>query len=299
MIADGHRLWIGAILATSLLINGCASSDSAEAPEETVYAVRGVVREVRPDDERVIIEHEEVPGYMPAMTMPFNVRDEVLFDQLKLGEAIAFELVVKQSSSWIREITATDAASLVLPVKRSSKQGAASIAAPSRATRLDEGDLMPDFRLLDQRGQEITPQTFAGKEIVVTFIFTRCPLPDFCPRMSSQFAELEKSILNDPELKSHVRLLSISIDPEFDKPAVLKEYAAHFSHSDGELWRFAVGTPTQTDRLTHAFSVHTELAGGTISHGLCTAWIGPDGTVKQIWRGNAWKPEDVLSAISD
>lgn len=295
-IVSGLR--ICGVLATVLLLNGCSQSDSTVPPEETVYPMRGVVREVRQEDASVVIEHEEVPGYMPAMTMPFNVRNEALFDQLKKGEAIAFELVVKQDSSWIRQVTATDAATLVLAEKRPSREATSAVAAHSRSVRLSEGDLMPDFRLLDQLEHEITPQTFAGKDLVVTFIFTRCPLPDFCPRISSQFAELEKAVLESPKLRSQVKLLSISIDPEFDTPAVLKEYAVHFSRSDGELWRFAVGTQTQTDRLTDAFSVHTETSGGTIDHGLCTAWIGSDGIVKQIWRGNGWKPSDVLSAIN-
>jgi protein SCO1/2 len=279
------------VLAVALLLSACSRSESTALSGETIYPLRGVVREVRQEDSSVVIEHEDVPGYMPAMTMPFNVRDEALFEHLKPGEAIAFELVVTDDSSWIRDISATDISSLQLPSKTRS------IAPAANFSRLVEGDLQPDFQLLDQQGRAITPQTFAGQDLILTFIFTRCPLPDFCPRMSSQFAELEKAVLDDPELRSHVRLLSISIDPEFDKPAVLQDYAAHFSRGEGDLWRFAVGTPEQTERLTHAFSVHTEVAGGTISHGLCTAWIGPDGIVKQLWRGNGWKPQDVLSAI--
>lgn len=302
-VAELKMFGIGAgVIAVALLLNGCSPSEpnvTATVPsDETVYPMRGIVREVRQDDAGVIIEHEDVPGYMPAMTMPFNVRDKALFDQLKVGEAIAFELVVKGTSSWIRQITATDASTLQLAPKRSLAERASANASQSQSPRVDEGDLMPDFRLLDQLGHEIDPQTFAGKDVVVTFIFTRCPLPDFCPRMSSHFAELEKAILENPDLRSQVRLLSVTIDPKFDTPAILKEYADHFSHSDGELWRFAVGTQEQTDRLTHAFSVHTETSDGTINHTLCTAWIGSDGTVKQIWRGNAWEPKDVLSAIN-
>ena len=294
-VVDGLRIF--GLCAVVLFFNGCSRIESPAASDETVYPMRGVVREVRQDDASVVIEHEDVPGFMPAMTMPFNVRDEALFDQLKDGEAIAFELVVKGTSSWIRQIAATDASTLVLAPKRASAEGASPNAAQLKSMRLSEGDLMPDFRLLDQLGHEITPQTFTGHDLVVTFIFTRCPLPDFCPRMSSHFAELEKSVLEDPKLRSQVKLLSISIDPEFDTPNVLKEYAAHYSHSDGELWRFAAGTQAQTDRLTQAFSVHTESSGGTINHGLCTAWIGSDGIVHQIWRGNGWEPADVLSAI--
>lgn len=294
-IEDGIRV-LG--VAVALLFIGCSQSESIAPSDETVYPMRGVVREVRQADASVVIEHEDVPGYMPAMTMPFNVRDEALFDLLKEGQAIAFELVVQGTSSWIREIAPTDAATLQLAKKRPRAEGVSSTSTVAQAPRLSAGDLMPDFRLLDQVGEEITPRTFADKDVVVTFIFTRCPLPDFCPKISGQFAELEKAILDDPRLRGQVELLSITIDPEFDTPAVLKEYADHFSKSDGELWRFAVGTPEQTDRLTHAFSVYTETSGGTINHGLCTAWIGSDGIVKEIWRGNGWEPKEVLSTIN-
>lgn len=296
MIFAGVGLRVLGVVAVALLFSGCSQSESVVPSDETVYPMRGVVREVRQEDASVIIEHEDVPGYMPAMTMLFNVRDEALFDQLKNDEAIAFDLVVKDTSSWIRQIAPTDAATLQLAKKRPRAEGSSAAA---QAPHLSEGDLMPDFRLLDQLGEEITPQTFAGKDVVVTFIFTRCPLPDFCPKISGQFAELEKAILDDPRLSSQVKLLSITIDPEFDTPAVLKEYADHFSTSDGELWRFAVGTQEQTDRLTHAFSVYTETSGGTINHGLCTAWIGSNGIVNKIWRGNGWEPIEVLSTINN
>lgn len=296
MVFAGVGLRVLGVVAVALLFSGCSQSESVVPSDETVYPMRGVVREVRQEDASVIIEHEDVPGYMPAMTMLFNVRDEALFDQLKNDEAIAFDLVVKDTSSWIRQIAPTDAATLQLAKKRPRAEGSSAAA---QAPRLSEGDLMPDFRLLDQLGEEITPQTFAGKDVVVTFIFTRCPLPDFCPKISGQFAELEKAILDDPRLSSQVKLLSITIDPEFDTPAVLKEYADHFSTSDGELWRFAVGTQEQTDRLTHAFSVYTETSGGTINHGLCTAWIGSNGIVNKIWRGNGWEPIEVLSTINN
>ena len=300
MICCGDGLRVPGIVAAALLLvlGGCSQSESVVPTGETVYPMRGIVREVRQEDASVVIEHEDVPGYMPAMTMLFNVRDEGLFGQLKNDEAIAFDLVVKGTSSWIRQIAPTDAATLQLAKKRPRAEGAPSTSAAAQSPRLSEGDLMPDFRLLDQRGEEMTPQTFAGKDVVVTFIFTRCPLPDFCPKISGQFAELEKAVLEDPNLKSQVKLLSITIDPEFDTPAVLKEYADHFSHSDGELWRFGVGTQEQTDRLTHAFSVYTETSGGTINHGLCTAWIGSDGIVNKIWRGSGWEPKEVLSAIN-
>lgn len=256
----------------------------------TVHPMRGIVREIRPAEDTVIIEHEDVPGYMPSMTMPFNIRDAAEFGKIHPGSAIAFELVTTQTESWIRGIKDVPAASLKLPEPKPALKSTAS-------TRVREGDAMLEFQLTDQHGKTFDKATFAGKNLLVTFIFTRCAVPDFCPRMSEQFSELEKSVLADPALKDKVRLLSISFDPAFDTPAVLTDYAGNYATKDAGIWSFATGSEVQIDKLIKAFAVHTELDGGTISHGLCTAWIAPDGTIRQIWRGNAWKPAEVIEAV--
>jgi len=274
---------------------GCSERDPGEDENlkdgNPVYEMRGIIREVQPADSTVVIEHEDVPGFMPAMTMPFNLRNEADFEKLTPGKAVEFELVTTDDDSWIRNIRGIDVSSVKLPEKKK-----VAAVKGKKSTRLDEGDHMSDFKLTDQNGKTINRESFAGKDLLVTFIFTRCAVPDFCPRMSSHFAEIESAVMDDPDLADRVRLLSISFDPEYDTPEVLKKYSEKHSVKP-DLWTFASGSASQTEELTRAFAVYTETADGTINHGLTTAWIGPDGTVRKLWRGNAWKPEEVLEAL--
>ncbi len=187
--------------------------------------MRGIVREIRPAEDSVVVEHEDVPGYMPSMTMPFNIRDAAVFSQIHPGEAISFELVTTADHSWIRGIGEIDGSKRNLPKPKSA-------AAPTAGVRLHEGDAVLALQLINHENRQIDNSNFAGGDLVLTFIFTRCPVPDFCPRISSLFSELEKTITSDPTLKSRMRLLSIFIDPEHDTPAVLRDYAENCCPAD-------------------------------------------------------------------
>jgi protein SCO1/2 len=155
---------------------------------------------------------------------------------------------------------------------------------------------MPVFTLTSQNGERITLETFQGQPFVLTFVFTRCPIPNFCPRMSNNFADLQKAIKAETGAMAKTRLLSITLDPSFDTPEILKQYGE--SHrADPKIWSFATGDPKEIEALTHAFSVYVQTEGGTISHGLATALVGPDGTVLKIWRGNAWTSSEVIQEI--
>ncbi len=156
---------------------------------------------------------------------------------------------------------------------------------------------MPQFKLTDQDGKPVTLETFRGHPFVLTFIFTRCPIPNFCPRMSENFAELQKTILGASGDLAGTRLLSISFDPEHDTPEVLRPYAEH-AGADLAIWTFASGAPAEIQRLTKGFSVLVQPESGTISHSLTTALVDGDGKITKIWRGNGWKPAEVASQIA-
>ncbi len=259
------------------------------------YEVRGLIRGLPPDHKTIEIEHEDIPGFMPSMTMPFEVRDAKEAANLRLGNAISFRLNVTNRDSWIDRIQKIDAGQLHLPA-------AVPHAPPSSQAdaqpRLHEGDPMPEFTLSDEEGKTVTRKTFHGHPFVLTFIFTRCPLPNFCPRMSQNFAELQKAIQASPESLAATRLLSISFDPEHDTPEVLKQYAQH-DGADFAIWTFATGTPAEIQKLTKAFSIFVQPEGGTISHSLATALIDRDGKIAKIWRGNGWTPAEVMNELKE
>jgi protein SCO1/2 len=212
---------------------------------------------------------------------------------LKIDDAISFRLNVTQRDSWIDRIRKIDVGQVHLPVRTSQVR---PVPEADARPRLREGDSLPAFRLVDQDGKEITAGTFLGHQLVLTFIFTRCSLPKFCPLMSQNFAKLQSAIAAESGATAQTKLLSISFDPEFDTPQILKEYAEH-EHADPGVWTFATGDKREIETLTRSFSVLVQPEGGTISHGLATALIGKGGKVVKIWRGNGWTPAEVLAEI--
>jgi protein SCO1/2 len=161
---------------------------------------------------------------------------------------------------------------------------------------LREGDSIPYFQLVDQDGKTITLETFRGHPFILTFVFTRCPIPNFCPLMSRNFATLQDGIETGADSVKQTRLLSISFDP-FDTPQVLKAYAEN-EKANPAVWRFATGNKPEIEKLTHAFSVFVQPEKGTISHGLATALIDREGKIFKIWRGNGWTPSEILHEVS-
>lgn len=269
-----------------------ASTVLKNSAEPTRHPVRGVVRSLDLLNDAIIVEHEDIPGFMPSMTMPFRAKTPKEIIPLKVGEGISFDFVVTADDAWIENVQLIPFADVHLPKKSIPRSEAG---AGKKASRVREGDPLPDFQLVDQQNRKISRETFAGKPLLLTFIFTRCPVPNFCPKISGNFEKLAADFAQDPALADQVRLLSISFDPEFDTPEVLDAYGQTFS-ADPEQWRFATGTPEEIEKLTQAFAVYTKADQGTIDHGLCTALVAPDGTIKAIWRGNGWEIEEVASA---
>jgi protein SCO1 len=228
---------------------------------------------------------------MPSMTMPFVARDPKQVADLKISEAISFRMTVTQKDFWIDNVK---------KIRREDVNLAEPKRTPAASTqssaRLKEGDKMPPFDLTNQNGERISLETFRGQPFVLTFIFTRCPVPNFCPRMSNNFEELQTAIKTGGDTLAKTRLLSITLDPGFDTPQVLDAYAAS-RQADPKIWTFATGQEREIDALTGAFSVYRQTEGGTISHGLATALINRNGIIERIWRGNTWTPAEVTAAI--
>lgn len=255
------------------------------------YEVQGRVVGFGDDDRTVIVEHEDVPGLMPAMTMPFQVSDPRELEGLEQGRAVAFTLGLSRDSSWIYDVRLLpDDAVAAAPAGQEAPG-----AAPGGVPVLHEGDAVPPFQLVSQDGEPVRFSDYAGQALLVTFIYTRCPLPDFCPRMSGHFQQLQARL--QPRFGDRVQLLSVSFDPEYDTPEVLRAYAADYT-DDTEQWTFATGTPEQVERVAHLFGVFYADESEDINHNLRTTLVGPEGHVRQIWSGNAWTPEEVLEAVA-
>ena len=281
---------IALTLCVALALSGCGRATKSDESAR-YYETRGIVRGFSPDRTTIEIQHENIPGFMPSMTMPFSVHDRKEIANLKTGNAISFRLAVTEKDFWIDHVVKIARKDVQLP-----ESTPAPAIAQDRSPRLHEGDRMPSFSLTDQDGKSITLDTFRGQPLVLTFVFTRCPVPNFCPRMSHNFADLQSTIKTYLGALAKTRLLSITLDPKFDTPEILKQYGEH-ENADPKIWTFATGAPAEIDALTHAFSVYAQAEGGTISHGLATALIAPNGTVLKIWRGNAWTPKEVAEEI--
>ncbi len=251
--------------------------------------LRGKIVSVDKDNQQITVDHEEVKDFMPAMTMPFTLKDEWAFEKLGPGDQIAAALIVDGPRAWLEDIVITKAPS-------DSSAGSSGAAASAKV-----GDEVPDFRLVNQDGKQISLHNYRGKALVLTFIYTRCPIPDYCTQMSNNFAQIEGQLQKDPQLRSKTHLLSISIDPEYDTPAVLRSYgAAHtgnYSEEKFRNWEFASGTKDEVKGIAQHFGLQYFQDSDQIVHGLRTAIIQPDGKVLKVYEGNGWKAEEVVEDL--
>ena len=258
------------------------------------YTVDGRVAGIKNNGHTLVVEHEKIPGYMPPMIMPLPVADSSMTAPLAQGDAIQFRLAVSDDSAGIialRELpdtaVAQNPARTTTPIPSEGGSG---------TQMLQTGDRVPaDLTLTNQAGESLRLGDYRGQALVLTFIYTRCPLPNYCPLMSKRFATLQSQLRE--RYGQDVQLLSISFDPAYDTPKVLREYASQYT---GRLdtWTFATGDSTQIQRATELFGVFTTKEDSDeITHNLTTALIGPEGRVQRLWRGNDWTPEDVRQAV--
>ena len=277
-------------VAASLAALFFAACNKTDAPnsEPRVFEIRGIVRGVDQNEKTMTVEHEDVPGLMPAMTMPFYVKEPKPLDAMAVGDAIEMRFVITDKDSWVESARKISRESVKLPTPKPEQ----SETPASNVQRIREGDKMPEFHLTDQKNREVTLETFKGEPFAFTFLFTRCPIPNFCPLMRDNFRKVREEIEADPALKDRAKLLAISFDTEFDTPEVLAKYGADVI-GDADVLRFATGSKENVEALTRAFAVYVKPESGTITHGLATVLVDGDGVVRKIWRGNAWEPAEL------
>lgn len=270
------------------------SKPESPGDRQQKFTVQGVVRSVAAAGQTVVIQHEDIPGLMPSMTMPFKVKDVTLLQGLASGDRVSFELVVTKDDSWISRLERTErSAGQPAP---GAERSASAVTTDGASRELRLGDLMPDFSLTDQNGRPFRLADHRGQAVLITFVYTRCPLPNYCPLMSRNFADLQQRF--SKAFPGRFHLLTVSFDPAYDTPEVLKRYAAAFRHEE-TTWTFATGAPQQIEALTSALGLVYLPEGGLITHDLRTALIAPDGRLVQVWRSNVWTPYEVQRAVAE
>lgn len=282
-----------------LLLSLCLATASfscrqpSASPNAKRYDLKGKVVAVDKAEHRVQIAHGEITGYMDAMTMPFAVRqnDYWALDILKPGDMVTATLVVDNGLSWIESIVITQESAADTNAKEKA-------AAPREAQPDDD---VPNFSLINQDEKHIRLEQYRGRVILLTFIYTRCPLPDYCPLMSNNFAAIDKELKKSTALYEKTHLLSISFDTEYDTPKVLKSYGSayteNYTSETFSHWEFATGTPDEIREIAQFFGLRYYNESNQIVHGLRTAIIAPDGKVYKVYRNNDWKPEEILRDI--
>jgi len=268
------------------------AATSASSSSVKVYKLRGKVVSADTPKGQVTLDHEAIQGFMEAMTMPYKLKDPNIVSELHPGDVITADVLVSQGAD--AEVL-LDHIVVVAQAKPDYKP-AVQYHVPV------QGDVVPDFKLHNQDGRAIRLSQFRGKNLLVTFIYTRCPLPNFCPLVTHNFAIIEKQLAANPRLHKKTHLLCVSFDPEYDTPERLKAYGVTYIGSDAKdafaNWDFAVPEKPVLPEMAKFFNVGiTNGADQTITHTLSTTLIGPDGKVIRFYPGNDWTPEQVLADL--
>jgi protein SCO1 len=251
------------------------------------YELRGQILAVDRGRQEITITHEDIRGFMPGMTMPFKVRDARLLEGREAGDLVRATLVVEDANAYLSSIVRTGRGELTAPPP------------PPRVDVLEPGQAVPDVQLTDESGTTRALSQRRGRIVVVTFTYTRCPMPDFCPRMDQQFKNVQSEILADTRMRDRVALLSVSFDPAFDTPQVLAAHAQHVG-ADPRVWHFVTGERDAIAPFAARFGISIIQEGANaadITHNLRTAVIASDGTLLTIFNGNDWTPADLMRAL--
>lgn len=285
----GRVLLIALILAGGLSFSSCHRVSAQKR-----YPFTGRIVSVDSQAQSAIIDGDAIPGFMDAMAMPYKIKPAATLNHLIPGDSVSAEVVVVSSGAknddaapeyWLENVK------VIAHIDPSHAPGASSLHMPA------PGEEVPDFSFTNQSGKLISLKQYRGKVLFVTFIYTRCPFPDFCPRLSGNFAEIYKQAATNAAL-TNAHLLSISFDPEHDRPKVLRDYGFSVAHTHESAlfnrWEFAAPRLADLPRLADFFALTIQPEGGTITHNLSTVVIGPDGKIVKWYHGGDWQPSDLI-----
>lgn len=269
------------LVALSLLTAACS-----QAPEPKRYELVGQILDVAPERREVTIKHQDIKNFMPGMTMPFTVQDTSLLDGRQPGDLVTATLVVGDQV-FLSTLNKTGHAELPPPPPAGAPTG------------LRSGQAVTDAPLIDQTGAPKTLASLRGHRVALTFAYTRCPLPEFCPLVNRQLAAIQRELATRPEL-ADVRLLTITLDPDYDTPPVLTKHAAVYK-ANPAVWSFLTGPSADVKAFASQFGIFQEADPNDpaqITHSLRTAVIDADGKLYSNRSGTDWTPTDILADLT-
>jgi protein SCO1/2 len=289
-------IWCLAVLIlTACERSSRTTSDSTEPAgqntNERVFQVKGIVKAIHPERKEIEIKHEAIPDYMPGMTMPFDVKDTNQLAGLAPDQPISFRLTVTDTEGWVDKIQPLGPA----PEPAAGSTGSSQ---PIRVVEpVQTGQPLPTYSLTNQFGKTITTTQYKGQALAITFLFTRCPFPTFCPRLANDFQETQQKLLGLANGPTNWQLLTISFDPDFDQPAVLKAYAeAH--HYEPAHWTFATAELDRITAIGDLFGLaFWRDSTGSITHNMRTAVIDAHGNLQRVFEGKDWTSAELVAEV--
>jgi len=271
------------------LVLACVVIAPSCKPKNKRYDLHGQVMGKNVAANEITVKHDDIPGFMSAMTMPYRVKDPGVLQELEPGDMIAAEVVTANDGNdyWLEDVRITD------------ESGRKTAKVPVTPRPLQPGERVPDLELVNQDGKTIRLGDFKGKAVLLTFIYTRCPMPKFCPRLSSQFARIHADLAKTPDAYGRTHLLTISFDPKYDTAPVLRRYGLAYLDNDPSgfsHWEFASASPGDLRKLADAFGLVYFEQDNQISHSLDIVLISPKGTIVKYW-SNDWTAGELENAL--
>jgi len=288
------------VLFVLIVLSGCSVLPSCHRSVQVTkrYPFTGRVVSIDSQAQSALVDAAAIPGFMEAMAMSYKIKPASMLSELTPGDTISAEVVVLRSGNpedavsdyWLENVNVTSHG------KEPPAKSSSAFHTPS------PGEDVPDFAFTDQSGKRISLKQYQGKTVVLTFIYTRCPLPDFCPRMSSNFMEIHKQRGTNSAL-ANTQLLSISFDPEHDSPKVLRDHGFKVAHTNDPAlfrrWQFAVPAAADLPKIAEFFALTVKPEGGLITHNLSTSVIGPDGKIVKWYHGGDWQVSDLIKDVTE
>ena len=277
-----------------LILSGVKSAGSfptpgGEATNVRMFPAKGVVKELNPDNKTVVISHEAISNYMAAMTMPFKVKDPKELAGLQRGDEISFRLQVTETESWVDRISTIGTVSLPPNEKPADAQPAEMQTARPRHPLLD-------YKFTNELGQAVSLNDFRGQALAITFFYTRCPLPDYCPRLSKNFQAAQQKLESLPGAPTNWHFLSISFDTEFDSPQMLKAYGNSYQY-DPKHWSFLTGPANKIGELARQSGVSYQYDAGTFNHDFRTLIIDAAGHLQMVFPTGGDLSDEIVAEI--